>query len=78
MAAILRQQLDYVIVNYAALTTPHPIKAKFFSSKSQLLFTFATPDTRGLRHEQSSCMSLTSKKIVKALVASWRSLSNTC
>jgi hypothetical protein len=31
---ILRQQLDYVIVDYAALTTPHPIKAKFSSSKS--------------------------------------------
>jgi hypothetical protein len=39
---------------------------------------FATPDARGLRHEQSSCILLTSKKIVKALVASWRSLSNTC
>jgi hypothetical protein len=46
---ILRQQLDYVIVDYAAPTTPHPIKAKFSSSKSQLLFTFAAPDTRGLR-----------------------------
>jgi hypothetical protein len=31
---ILRQQLDYVIVDYAAPTTPHPIKAKFSSSKS--------------------------------------------
>jgi hypothetical protein len=58
---ILRQQLDYVIVDYAAPTTPHPIKAKFSSSKSQLSFTFAAPDTRGLRHEQSSCISLTSK-----------------
>jgi hypothetical protein len=75
---ILRQQLDYVIVNYVAPTTSDPIKAKFSSSMSQLLFTFATPDTRGLRHEQSSCISLTSKKIVKALVASWRSLSITC
>jgi hypothetical protein len=37
---ILRQQLDYVIVDYAAPTTLHPIKAKFFSSKSQFLFTF--------------------------------------
>jgi hypothetical protein len=37
---ILRQQLDYVIVNYATPTTLHPIKAKFSSSKSQLLFTF--------------------------------------
>jgi hypothetical protein len=45
----------------AAPTTPHPIKAKFSSFKSQLSFTFATPDTRGLRHEQSSCISLTSK-----------------
>jgi hypothetical protein len=32
--AILRQQLDYVIVDYAAPTTPHSIKAKFSSSKS--------------------------------------------
>jgi hypothetical protein len=31
---ILRQQLDYVIVDYAAPTTPHLIKAKFSSSKS--------------------------------------------
>jgi hypothetical protein len=60
---ILRQQLDYVIIDYAASTTPHPIKAKFSSSKSRLLFTFATPDTRGLRHEKSSCISLTSKKL---------------
>jgi hypothetical protein len=37
---ILRQQLDYVIVDYAAPTTPYSIKAKFSSSKSQLLFTF--------------------------------------
>jgi hypothetical protein len=59
---ILRQQLDYVIVDYAAPTTPHPIKAKFSSSKSRLS-TFATPDTWGLRHEQSSCISLTSKKL---------------
>jgi hypothetical protein len=34
---ILRQQLDYIIVDYAAPTTPHPIKAKFSSSKSRLL-----------------------------------------
>jgi hypothetical protein len=31
---ILRQQLDYVIVDYAAPSTSHPIKAKFFSSKN--------------------------------------------
>jgi hypothetical protein len=37
---ILRQQLDYVIVDYAMPTMPHPIKAKFFSSKSRFLFTF--------------------------------------
>jgi hypothetical protein len=47
---ILRQQLDYVIIDYAA-STPHPIKAKFSSSKSQLS-TFATPDTRGLRYKK--------------------------
>jgi hypothetical protein len=75
---ILRQQLDYVIVDYAAPTTPHPIKAKFSSSKRRYHLPFAALDTRGLRHEQSSCISLTSKKIVKALVASWRFLSNTC
>jgi hypothetical protein len=37
---ILRQQLDYIIVDHAAPTTPHPIKAKFSSSRSRLLFTF--------------------------------------
>jgi hypothetical protein len=37
VVAILRQQLDYVIVDYAAPTTPHSIKAKFSSSKSRLL-----------------------------------------
>jgi hypothetical protein len=31
---ILRQQLDYIIVDYATPTTPYPIKAKFSSSKS--------------------------------------------
>jgi hypothetical protein len=60
---ILRQQLDYFIVDYAAPTTPHPIKAKFSSFKSRLLFTFATPDPRGLRYKTSSCISLTSKKL---------------
>jgi hypothetical protein len=59
VVVILRQQLDYVIVDYTA-STPRPIKAKFSSSKSQF-FTFATPDTRGLRHEKSSCISLTLK-----------------
>jgi hypothetical protein len=33
VVVILRQQLDYVIIDYAAPTTPHPIKAKFSSSK---------------------------------------------
>jgi hypothetical protein len=37
---ILRQRLDYIIVDYAALTTPHLIKAKFSSSKNRLSFTF--------------------------------------
>jgi hypothetical protein len=46
MIVILRQQLDYVIVDYAAPITPHPIKAKFSSSKIRLLFTF--------RHTQHS------------------------
>jgi hypothetical protein len=31
---ILRQQLDYVIVDYAAPTAAHPTKAKFSSTKS--------------------------------------------
>jgi hypothetical protein len=34
VVVILRQQLDYVIVDYTAPTAPHPIKAKFSSSKS--------------------------------------------
>jgi hypothetical protein len=34
MIVILRQQLDYVIIDYVAPTMPHPIKAKFSSSKS--------------------------------------------
>jgi hypothetical protein len=34
---ILRQQLDYVIVDYAALTMPHPIKAKFSTSKKSII-----------------------------------------
>jgi hypothetical protein len=45
----------------ATSTTPHQIKAKFSSSKNQLSFTFAATDARGLRHEKSSCISLTSK-----------------
>jgi hypothetical protein len=73
---VLRQQFDYVIIDYNAPTAPHPIKAKFSSSKSQLSFTFATPDTRGLRHEKLSCISLTSKNCESP--SSWRSLSNIC
>jgi hypothetical protein len=53
---------------------PHPIKAKFSSSKSRLLFTFVAPDTRGLCHEKSSCISLTSKYCESP--SSWRSLLN--
>jgi hypothetical protein len=33
VVVILRQQLDYVIIDYAASSMPHPIKAKFSSSK---------------------------------------------
>jgi hypothetical protein len=62
---ILRQQLDYVIIDYATPTTQHQIKAKFSSSKSQLSFNFAAPDARGLRHKKLSCISLTSKKLWK-------------
>jgi hypothetical protein len=61
MVVILRQQLDYAIVDYAAPTAAHPIKAKFSSFKNRLLSTFVAPNTRGLRYEQSSCISLTSK-----------------
>jgi hypothetical protein len=35
MVVILRYQLDYVIVDYAVPTTPHPTKAKFSSSKNR-------------------------------------------
>jgi hypothetical protein len=65
VVVILRQQLNDIIVDYAAPITPHPMKAKFSSSKNRLSFTFAAPDTWGLRHEQSSCISLTSKKLRK-------------
>jgi hypothetical protein len=71
---ILWQQLDYVIVDYGLADHAAPDKAKFSSSKSQLLFTFAAPDTRGLRYEKSSCISLTSKNCESP--SSWRSLLN--
>jgi hypothetical protein len=58
-----------------APTKSYPIKAKFSSSKNRLSFTFAAPDTRGLRHEKSSCISLTLKNCESP--SSWRSLSNT-
>jgi hypothetical protein len=63
---ILRQQLDYVIVDYAMPTTPHPIKAKFSSSKKSIIILLLPhPTLGGLRHEKSSCISLTSKKLRK-------------
>jgi hypothetical protein len=40
VVVILWQQLDYVIVDYGRADHAAPIKAKFSSSKSQLLFTF--------------------------------------
>jgi hypothetical protein len=40
VVVILRQQLDYVIIDYAAPTTRHPTKAKFSSSKNRLSFNF--------------------------------------
>jgi hypothetical protein len=58
----------------AAPTTPHQIKAKFSSCKNQLSFTFAIPNTRGLRHKKSSCISLTLKNCESP--SSWRSLLN--
>jgi hypothetical protein len=38
--AILRQQLDYIIVDYAAPTAAHPTKAKFSSSKKSIIIYF--------------------------------------
>jgi hypothetical protein len=40
VVVILRQQLDYVIVDYAASTAPHPLKAKFSSSKKTIIIYF--------------------------------------
>jgi hypothetical protein len=37
VGTILRQQLDYVIVDYAAPTTPHLIKAKFFLFQESII-----------------------------------------
>jgi hypothetical protein len=52
VVVILRQQLTTsTSLTTTAPTMPHPIKAKFSSTKSRLFFTFAAPDTRGLRHE---------------------------
>jgi hypothetical protein len=34
---ILRQQVNYIIVDYATPTTPHPIKAKFSASKKSII-----------------------------------------
>jgi hypothetical protein len=73
---ILRQQLDYVIIDYTAPTTPHPIKAKFSSSKSRLLL--SPHPTLGGSAMNNHPAYHWFRKIVKALVASWRSLSNTC
>jgi hypothetical protein len=47
VVVVLRQQLDYVNVDYAAPTTPHPTKAKFFSTKSRLLFYLLPHPTLG-------------------------------
>jgi hypothetical protein len=37
---ILRQQLDYIIVDYAAPTAALPIKAKFSFSKKSIIIYF--------------------------------------
>jgi hypothetical protein len=34
---ILRQQVNYIIIDYATPTTPHPIKAKFSASKKSII-----------------------------------------
>jgi hypothetical protein len=34
---ILRQQVNYMIVDYATPITPHPIKAKFSASKKSII-----------------------------------------
>jgi hypothetical protein len=44
---VLRQQLDYVIVDYAVSTTPHPIKAKFSSSKKSIIILLSLHPTLG-------------------------------
>jgi hypothetical protein len=62
-------------LRHRQLRPRHPIKAKFSSSKSRLLFPFTAPNTRGLCHEKSSCISLTLKNCESP--SSWRSLSNT-
>jgi hypothetical protein len=64
---ILRQQLDYVIVDYKS--------SVFICQEIDFYLPFAAPDTRGLRHEKSSCILLTSK--ICESPSSWRSLSNT-
>jgi hypothetical protein len=58
----------------AAPTTPHPIKASFPLPRVDYYFTFAVPDTRGLHHEKSSCISLSLKNCESP--SSWRSLLN--
>jgi hypothetical protein len=43
MVVILRQQLDYVIIDYAVPTAAHPIKAKFFLFQESIIIYFS-PD----------------------------------
>jgi hypothetical protein len=63
---ILRQQLDYVIVDYGRAAHGAPDKKLSFSlPEVDYYLPFATPDTRRLRYEKLSCISLTSKKLRK-------------
>jgi hypothetical protein len=66
---ILRHQLDYVIVDYAAPTAPHQIKAKFFSTKSRLLFYLLPHPTLEGSTMNNHLAYHRLRKIAKALVA---------
>jgi hypothetical protein len=46
--------------NSTTSTSTTPRRLRLFQG---LIIIFPTPDARGLRHEQSSCISLTSKKL---------------
>jgi hypothetical protein len=47
VVVILRQQLDYVIIDYAVPTMAHPIKAKFFLFQESIIIYFSPNPTLG-------------------------------